>query len=71
MHVPHPCASCKSLPCFAEAPSEAEGEAEGVGGDAECLDFLGNLVIPTRERSETGEPALSEAEGNPYKRPNP
>jgi len=23
-----------------------------------------SLVIPTRERSETGEPALSEAEGN-------
>jgi hypothetical protein len=24
-----------------------------------------DFVIPTRERSETGEPALSEAEGNP------
>jgi len=27
-----------------------------------------SIVIPTRERSETGEPALSEVEGNPLLR---
>ena len=52
----------KSLPCSAEAPSEAEGEAEGT-----CATPSHHLR-PWQERNREGhgfsfEPALSEAEG--------
>jgi hypothetical protein len=45
----------KSLPCFAEAPSEAEGEVEGVGfhksvrhGICRVLDFGWRSGLPLR-----------------------